>query len=463
MIPRQLIPRDVRPPAATPAAPPRRLTTLLDNRELVPANWPHIPLDAHTSIPEHMPLDVLASRVVVPRDMPHTALDPSSLRPDYEPLTVLDHRVAVPGAMPVVALESKGLVSPYELPDVLDPDVMNSGEANLMVEQVEAPPRNWNWKGLMWSASVSVHFLFILFLLLQPKLFPYRVPTQEQVDLARQQLNFIYMPPDVRGTPRTIAPPAPAIRVDPGLLRKVAPMQPVMPAPKAPAPQQALRDTQPEAPPELPVAPAPTPRNFLRPQDSQAQPAPTPVPQIQAQNQTPPPTNGLILPRTSSPGRQLEQSADQALRGGGGGSVQFRGPIARGGGFGSPGGNGGNGGGGVGGGLTMLTPTDGVDFSGYLARVVASVKQNWLSIMPESVYLGDKGRVIWRFKIMRDGGVPGDEPALIGTSGKDPLDRAASSAIRASSPFEPLPSQFDRPYIELEFLFCYNEPVCAVQ
>jgi len=454
MIPRLLVPRDVRPPAETPAAAPRRLTTLLDNRELVPANWPHIPIDPHTSIPEHMPLDVLATRVVVPRDMPHTALDPASLRPDYEPLTVLDHRVAVPGAMPVVELESKGLVSAYELPDVLDPDVMNSGEANLMVEQVEAPPRNWNWKGLMWSASVSVHFLFILFLLLQPKFFPYRPPTQEQVDLARQQLNFIYMPPDVRGTPRTIAPPAPAVRVDPRVLRQVAPMQPVLPTPKAPQ-QQALRDTPPEAPPELPVAPAPAPRNFLRPQETQTQPSP--APQIQAQTQMPPPTNGLILPRMSSPGRSIEESAQQAIRGGGGSSAQFGGPIGRGGSYGGGGGNGN----GVGGGVEMLTPTEGVDFNGYLARVVAIVKQNWYSIMPESVYLGDKGRVVLQFRIMRDGGVPGQEPSLMSSSGKDPLDRAASSAIRASSPFEPLPSQFSGPYIELRFIFLYNLPLSA--
>jgi outer membrane biosynthesis protein TonB len=455
MIPRQLIPRDVRPPAETPAAPPRRLTTLLDNRELVPANWPHIPLDASTSIPEHMPLDVLATRVVVPRDVPHTALDPSSFRTDYEPLTELDHRVIVPGALPVVTLESKGLVSAYELPDVLDADVINSGEANLMVEAVEAPPRNWNWKGLMWAASVSVHLLFLLFLLLQPKLFPYRAPTQEQVDLARQQLNFIYMPPDVRGLPRTPAPAGPAVRVDPRVLRQIAPMQPAMPAPKAP-PQQALRDTPPEAPPEIAVAPTPTPRNFLRPQEAQAQP--TPAPQIQTPTQTPPPTNGLILPRMTSPGRAIADAADQALRGGGGTSAQFGGRLGGGGGIGGGSGGGGNGGG-VGGGVEMLTPTEGVDFNSYLARVVASVKQNWYSIMPESVYLGDKGRVILQFRIMRNGGVPDQEPSLMSTSGKDPLDRAASSAIRASSPFEPLPPAFSGPFIELRFIFLYNEPL----
>ena len=67
------------------------------------------------------------------------------------------------------------------------------------------------------------------------------------------------------------------------------------------------------------------------------------------------------------------------------------------------------------------------------------------------------------FRIMRDGGVPGQEPALMSSSGKDPLDRAASSAIRASSPFEPLPSQFSGPYIELRFIFLYNEPLSMAQ
>ena len=84
MIPRLLVPRDVRPPAATPAAPPRRLTTLLDDRELVPANWPHNPLDTHTTIPAHMPLDVLASRV---RRAARHAARRRSTRPVCIPIT----------------------------------------------------------------------------------------------------------------------------------------------------------------------------------------------------------------------------------------------------------------------------------------------------------------------------------------------------------------------------------------
>ena len=140
----------------------------------------------------------------------------------------------------------------------------------------------------------------------------------------------------------------------------------------------------------------------------------------------------MLLPRTVSPGRALEESAQEALRGGTS-SQQFGGEI--------PGASGGGGGGQgfLGGDLEMLTPTEGVDFTSYLARIVASVKRNWLYVMPESARLGEQGRVVLQFRIFRDGLVPDSEPGLMGSSGKEPLDRAAISSIRASSPFPPLP------------------------
>ena len=104
----------------------------------------------------------------------------------------------------------------------------------------------------------------------------------------------------------------------------------------------------------------------------------------------------------------------------------------------------------------MLTPTEGVDFSNYLAQVVARVKLNWYSIMPESARLGDKGTVVLQFRIMRNGSVPDVEPQLMSSSGKEPLDRAAYSSIRTSSPFEPLPGAFSGDFIELRFIFLYN-------
>jgi hypothetical protein len=106
--------------------------------------------------------------------------------------------------------------------------------------------------------------------------------------------------------------------------------------------------------------------------------------------------------------------------------------------------------------IEMLTPTEGVDFNDYLHRVYITVKRNWFSVMPESVQLGDKGVVSLQFRIMKNGVVPDGEPLAVHVSGKEPLDRAAISSIRASTPFEPLPSAFSGPYIELRFTYYYN-------
>src|SRR5580704_9061440 len=314
MIPRSLVPRDVRLAAERPAAtPPRRLTTLLDERTVVAANLPHSELQTHSNIPAHLPLDVLASRVVVPRDTPATPFDPAIVHPDYAPVTVLDQRFTVPVALPVVELAPKGFVSAYELPDVLDADVLNTGDVNLMVEPVETPPRNWNW--LARSGSIAFHVLFITFLLLQTKLFPYRPPTQSQIDLARQQLNFIYMPPDVRGVPATPpAPRSPQMRIDPKILRQMAPPVVPQPLPGIKEPEHVVRDAPTEPAPELPAAP--------RPQPQAQTPIETPRPQPQTEAQ-----NRLILPRMSSPGRALEQSAQQSRQSGGSGLEQFGGQI----------------------------------------------------------------------------------------------------------------------------------------
>jgi TonB family protein len=451
MIPISLVPRDVRPLAdRAGAASPRRLTTLLDERTIVAANLPRAELQTQSTIPAHLPLEVLASRVVVPRDTPAIPFDAAMVHPDYAPVTVLDHRVTVPMALPLVELEPKGPVSRYELPDVLEPDVLTTGDVNLMVAPVETPPRDWNW--LARSGSIAFHVVFISFLLLQSKLFPYRPPTQSQIDLARQQLNFIYMPPDVRGVPA--APPAPRtpqVRIDPRILRQMAPPVVPQPLPTPKEPERTVRETPTEPAPDLPAAPKPQPQQ--QPQQDLRLETPKPQPQTEAQNH-------LILPRFSSPGRMLDQSAQQSRQSGGSGIEAFGGRIPGG----SPQGYGGGGGGGEGyGAVQMLTPTEGVDFNDYLARVVASVKRNWYSVMPESVYLGEKGKVILRFRIMSNGSVPNAEPQLEGSSGKEPLDRAASSSIRTSSPFEPLPSAFSGPFIELRFIFLYNLPISAAQ
>jgi TonB family protein len=441
MIQRQLIPRDARLAAEAGGPAPRRPFTLLDARQIIPGNMQGGPLEARTSIPAHLPLDVLASRVVVPRDTPAAPLDWASVYPDYPPLTILDYRVTVPAATPPATFESKGWVAIQDLPGVLPPDVITTGEINLMVEAVEHPQIEWNW--VARTGSLLMHVLLLVIVVFQARLFPYQPPTQEQVDIARRELSFIYMPPHIRGLPAAPAPPpSPQIRIDPRFLRELDTLdpsaeQPIL-GPRGPElaiPEEARPDPAavlPPAPRRQPVAP-PRNRELLEPRDL------TPLV----------PDRGLVLPRTVSPGRALEESAQEALRGSGG-MQQFGGD--------SPGAPDATGGGGQGflGGYEMLTPTEGVDFTNYLARIVASVKRNWISVMPESARMGERGRVILQFRIFRDGMVPDAEPGLTGTSGKEPLDRAAISSIRASSPFPPLPPAFSGPYIELRFMFLYN-------
>jgi TonB family protein len=451
MIGRQLIPRDARLTAESAAA--RRPFSLLDERQLIPGNMRSGPLEARTAIPAHLPLGALASRVVVPRDMPATPLDWASVHPDYPPLTILDYRVTVPAATPTGTFEAKGVVPMQELPDVLPPDVITTGEINLMVERVEHPRIEWNW--VARAGSLLAHAALLLLIAFQAKVFPYQPPTQEQLDIARRQLSFIYMP-SLDQEPATAPAPAPRqqVRIDPRYLRELdsldpSAMQPILgpKGAKPAAPEESGTNNAPvaTAPPAPVAAPKPQP-----------QPSPTPAPRqpqfvqpraLIAQG----PGRALLLPRTVSPGRALEESAQEALRGGGG-SQQFGGEIP-----GAPS-DGGGGQGYLGGDLEMLTPTEGVDFTSYLARIVASVKRNWLSVMPESARLGEQGRVVLQFRIFRDGLVPDSEPGLMGSSGKEPLDRAAISAIRASSPFPALPPAFSGPYIELRFMFLYNLP-----
>jgi TonB family protein len=103
---------------------------------------------------------------------------------------------------------------------------------------------------------------------------------------------------------------------------------------------------------------------------------------------------------------------------------------------------------------TILSDTRGVDFGPYLARIVYIVRRNWISVIPESARLGEKGRVGIVFEILKDGSVP--QLRLVASSGSDPLDRAAVTSIHSSIPFPPLPQEFTGNHLVLQFIFLYN-------
>jgi TonB family protein len=449
MIPRFLVPRDLRFPPPEAAAKPGRQSSSLDSRFVVPNDLPIAPIDPKSKIPAHVPLDVLSARTIVPRDLPAKLLGDVPRIPEFVPLTILDSRVVIPPGLEPGKLESHEPLPPGLFEGAVEPDVITTGEVTLLRSPVGSRVSDWNQ--IARFGSLVLHIALVVFILFTPKLFPAHTPTQEELELARRQLSFVYLPPEVKDVPKTAPspePPSAKMRIDPRILHQVAPPE-VEPTPLPGPPREAPPES-----PNLPAAPTPQvqrqpaqqiPRDARNSQDGS---------QLRDIPEAPSPSSSLALPHMS-PGKALEQSLRDAARGAGPTSGGFADPIPQG-----PGGGGGGGGQGLlGGNLEMLTPTEGVDFSNYLARLLASVRRNWYAVIPESARLGEKGRVILQFRIARDGTVPYPEPALVRTSGKEPLDRAAMAAIRASNPFEPLPPAFSGPYIELRFTFLYNLPL----
>jgi outer membrane biosynthesis protein TonB len=440
MIPRSLVPFDARPSTLEPTS--RRRPSTLDDRTLVPLGLAVAPLQTKSSIPANLPLESIAKRFIVPRDVNPEAYQVVAEAHALPPQpSEMDQRITVP-----LGAASPEIIPPLPLipTELVEKDVFLTGEVNFLNDEEVAKKKNL--QNLLDRAySIAVHAALLALLIWPPKIFRHRQPTAEDQEIARKQMFFL--PPGAfemaRPEPRAVTP-VPKVKVDPRILRKVAPPEPE-PEPPPPQPKATPR--------ELPSAPSPQPNTAPRTEPTPVAPAPkteiaaNPQPKLEAPDQ-PTPNHGLILPKNSSPGRTLQDSLratkPQAPALGGGGQLPSSGlPGAgrQGSAYGA---------------MELMTPTEGVDFRDYLARVYTSVKQNWFAVMPESVRLGDKGIVTLQFRIMRNGSVPTGEPALLRTSEKEPLDRAAVSSVRASNPFEPLPPAFSGPYIELRFTYYYN-------
>ncbi|HSC45839.1 MAG TPA: TonB C-terminal domain-containing protein [Candidatus Acidoferrum sp.] len=451
MIPRSLVPFDARPSSLEPSA--RRRPSTLDDRTLVPAGLAPTPLETKSNIPSNLPLESIAERFVVPRDVSpeaYSAPEISTLPPqpsDLDERTVVPLGAASPEFLPPPAPTSDELV---------EKDIFLTGEVNFLAnEEVREKQARKNLKDRAYS--ILLHAAVILLLIFQPKLFNRRPPSAAEQEIARKQM-VLLLPPGAfetaRPEPRNVTPP-PRVKVDPRVLRKIAPPEPT----PEPQPQPVQPKVQPR---ELPSAPVPQPNSTPPP------PAPTPKPEIAKPSapkletpEAPVAHPNLTRPKASSnPLRDTIQdlSRSAANRSGGTYAPDPRGGLP-------PGALGRQGGGGPGigmGPVQILTPTEGVDFNDYIQRVIASVRRNWYAVMPESAQLGDKGIVVLEFSIHRDGSVPGNEPDKLRGSGKEPLDRAAISAIRSSNPFDHLPPAFTGPEIRLRFIFLYNLPVEAV-
>src|SRR5258708_10562298 len=258
MIPRTLVPVGARLPAEDVATTRRRPTTL-DERTLVPSGMPPVQLDGRTTIPSNLPLGSIGARMVVPRDVNVEAVqreEESHLPPQP---TEMDERISIP----------VGAAAPQEfspLPpiseDLVEPDIFQSGEAAFL-------PAEWRGKPttedrVTTVASVVFHVLLVLMLIFSPKLFSPHVRTNEEEDIARRQMTVL-LPPGALESLKPSPAPAPheRVKVDPRVIKKVAPHVEPPPVPQ-PAPEPPKRD--------LPSAPTPQP-NTAGPK-----PPPTPSP-----------------------------------------------------------------------------------------------------------------------------------------------------------------------------------------
>jgi outer membrane biosynthesis protein TonB len=450
MIPRSLVPFDARPSTLEPSQ--RRRPSELDDRTLVPAGMAPTPLETKSSIPANLPLESIATRFVVPRDVKPEAYlvqEASTLPPQP---SNLDERITVPaGAAPPEIVPPPSRVSE----ELVEKDVFLTGEVNFLANE-ELREKQARKSLIERAYSIVLHAAVVLLLVFQPKLFSRRPPSAAEQEIARKQMTLI-LPPGAFETPRPeprVATPPPKVKVDPRVLRQIAPPEPVAP------PQPVQPKVQPK---ELPSAPVPQPNANQPPP-----PAPAPKQEVASNSpklelpDTPTARPNLTLPKTSSnPLRDtLRDMSRQSNSGGTSGAFSAPTPRVAPGGGGRLGGNT-QGNSGLSGAYQILTPTEGVDFSDYMARVLARVRLNWYAVMPESVQLGDRGRVVLEFSIRRDGSVPNEDPQRLLGSGKEPLDRAAVSSIRSSNPFDHLPPAFSGPEIRLRFIFLYNLPLEA--
>ena len=107
--------------------------------------------------------------------------------------------------------------------------------------------------------------------------------------------------------------------------------------------------------------------------------------------------------------------------------------------------------------IELKSDPQGADFRPYLANILAIVRRNWFSVLPDSARMGVlRGRTNIQFVINRDGSIP--KLVIADPSGMQPLDRAAVAGLSMSNPLPPLPAGFKGGFVNLQFSFNYNMP-----
>ncbi len=285
-------------------------------------------------------------------------------------------------------------------------------------------------EGVLWAVLVHIVLLFCLYLV--PK-YVLKTPVVDDFDRIKQhedQIALDQMPDAVRQLQKPKVAPKPLTKplIDKQTMDEMKKRAEQAPAPPPPAQQQAQTPEQPKPQPTQPLPPNP---------QSQAPEAPRP-------QAVPAKPNFAMGPQ--NPADQLRQDMQHAMHGQGqqgyGNQPSVGSGLAR-----HPG---------AGSGFEVLSDTQGVDFSSWLARWHYITQTTWDPLIPDEVNppILKSGIVAVRFKVLPNGQVT--DMQLDGRSGDTGLDRAAWGAITGSS-YPPLPREFHGPYLELRAYFLYNE------
>jgi TonB family protein len=330
--------------------------------------------------------------------------------------------------------------------DTVDPQIAEP-ELNLLLEWPnERSGRHWS---AIFAASLSIHVL-LFFAAVQLPSFGRRPATERTVIVKR---TILYLPRDLL-TQKAPNRQKPAKQIDLAdlLASKATQTRPTAPSrkrfemPKQMAPQPTAKSAPPRImtePPNLAVneASPPAPSTPPEPQKPFQDVGPAPQPNAQPKIATPKSTVQAAIDEAArnAGGRDLVVSDDNPAESAPGppGSIG-RVPTQH---------------------ATVELQSDprGADFKPYLARILAIVRSNWRTVVPESVRMGtQRGRTVVEFAINRDGSIP--KLVIADPSGSEPLDRAAVAGLSMSNPLPPLPSDYKGLQVRLAFSFSYNMP-----
>lgn len=89
------------------------------------------------------------------------------------------------------------------------------------------------------------------------------------------------------------------------------------------------------------------------------------------------------------------------------------------------------------------------NFDTYMPKMQKQIKENWNPPKSDSA-----SSVVLKYQIKKDGNLGSYE--IKTSSGNTEIDNAAIEALKKSSPFPKLPTNYEGEYIDVEFIFDYN-------